>query len=60
MASSRARYASNSFERINQSQKDELEQWLIGLLFYSTLKLYLVTSRIADLVPSKFLDFLTD
>ena len=31
-------------------------QLLIGLQFYSTLKLYLVTIRIADLVPSKFLD----
>ena len=58
-ASLRASHGSNSFERINQSQKHEWEQLqlLIGLLFYSTLKLYLVTSRIVDPVPSKFLDF---
>ena len=44
-------YGSNSFERINQSQKHEWEQLLIGLLFYIILNLYLiVTSRIADLV----------
>ena len=29
---------------------------LIGLIFYIILKLYLVTSRIVDLVPSKLLD----
>ena len=51
----RASYGSNSFECINQSQKHEWEQLLIGLLFYSTW--YLVTSRIADLVPTKFLYF---
>ena len=57
MASLRANYGSNMFERINQSQKHEWEQLqlLIGFLFYSTLKLYLVTSRIVYLVPSKFL-----
>ena len=44
-------YGSNSFECIDQSQKHEWEQLLIGLLFYIILNLYLiVTSRIADLV----------
>ena len=33
----RASYGSNSFERINQSQKHEWEQRLIGLLFYIIL-----------------------
>ena len=54
-AATRASYGSNSFERINQSQKHEWEQLLIGhgLLFYIILNLYLiVTSRIADLVPT--------
>ena len=54
LAQGLAMYGSNSFERINQSHKKE--QLLIGLLFYSTLKLYLVISRIVDLVPSKFLN----
>ena len=52
-AATRASYGSNSFERINQSQKHEWKQLLIGLLFYIILNLYLVvTSRIADLVPT--------
>ena len=38
----RASYGSNSFERINQSQKHEWEQLLMGLLFYIILNLYLV------------------
>ena len=38
---------------INQSQKHDWEQLLMGLLFYIILNLYLVvTSRIADLVPT--------
>ena len=52
-AATMASYVSNSFERINQSQKHEWEQLLIVLLFYIILNLYLVvTSRVADLVPT--------
>ena len=50
-AATMASYGSNSFEHINQSQKHDWEQLLIGLLFYIILNLYpVVTSRIAYLV----------